>query len=62
MQTKTCPFCKTERPIEKFEKTRAGGRVKKCGICKYQDTKKIKTPRYVSLKEREKLKIGRDEQ
>lgn len=61
METKLCPFCKLEKRIETFQLTRAGGRVKKCNQCKYQEAKKALVPRYVSLKEREKLKTRREE-
>jgi len=58
---KHCPFCKTEKRIESFQNTRSGNRVNKCNQCKYQEIKKIKSPRYVSLKERQKLKTERDQ-
>jgi len=57
---KLCALCKTDKPITSFQKTRGGSRVNKCNQCKYQEAKKILVPRYVSIKEREKLKIGRD--
>lgn len=60
MTTKLCGFCKQEKNIETFQKTRGGSRVNKCNQCKYQEAKKVKTPRYVSIKEREKLKIRRE--
>jgi hypothetical protein len=56
---KLCVFCKTDKPITSFQKTRGGSRVNKCNQCKYLDTKKNPEPRYVSLKERVKLNIER---
>lgn len=60
MKTKFCGFCKQEKSIETFQKTRSGTRVNKCNQCKYQEAKKVANPRYVSIRDREKLKIGRD--
>lgn len=60
MIIKLCPFCKTEKRIETFQKTRSGTRVNKCNQCKYQEAKKVAVPRYVSIKERERLSINKD--
>jgi len=37
---KICTKCKTERDIEKFQKTYSGGRVAMCYLCKYAIAKK----------------------
>lgn len=61
MNSKTCPFCKESKPAEKFRKTKWGGRLTKCNQCRYDDFKKSKAHKYVSLSERDKLKTSRAE-
>lgn len=59
MTSKTCPFCKENKPIEKFRKTKWGGRLTKCNQCRYDDYKQSKVQKYVSLSERVKLNINK---
>ena len=59
MNSKTCPFCKVTKPIEKFRKTIWGGRLTKCNKCRNLDFKKSKVQKYVSLSERAALNINK---